>query len=374
LLRTTLMIRAATLDDLDALVELENNSFNYDRISRRSFRHLLTKGHAITLVYEMDGQMAGYILALLRQGISLARIYSLAIHPDQRGKGIGKQLAQAAEAQILAHDCVCVRLEIRPDNTPSIRIFESLGYRVFDSVDDYYEDHSDALRFEKFLMPKPELVRVPFYAQTLDFTCGPAALMMAMKALDPSIPLDRKNELRIWRESTTIFMTSGHGGCGPHGLALAAHHRGFDVELHVNDTGALFMNSVRSPEKRDVMRLVQEDFIEQMQNLLIPLHYGSLKVADLEVLFEQGAIPLVLISYYQFYQEKFPHWVVVTGFDSRFVYINDSFVDARQGETITDCVNIPISKQQFDRMARYGKSGQKAVLLLRRNINANTSR
>ena len=49
--------------------------------------------------------------------------------------------------------------------------------------------------------------------------------MMAMTALDPSRTMDANDEIRIWREATTVFMTSGHGGCGPYGLALAAHRR-----------------------------------------------------------------------------------------------------------------------------------------------------
>ena len=50
------------------------------------------------------------------------------------------------------------------------------------------------------------------------------ASLLARKllTLDPGLTLDRTLELRVWREATTIFMTSGHGGCGPDGLALAA--------------------------------------------------------------------------------------------------------------------------------------------------------
>ena len=34
------------------------------------------------------------------------------------------------------------------------------------------------------------------------------------------------------------------------------------------------------------------------------------------------------------------------------------------GKTETDCVNMPILQKDFDQMARYGKSGQRAVLIL----------
>ncbi len=362
------MIRPATLDDLDALVDIEDRCFDSDRLSRRSFRYLLTEGNAETLVEEQGGVIRGYTMLLFNTGTSLARLYSLAVDPAQQRKGIASKLVEASENAARQNDCVSLRLEIRKDNNASIGLFKRHGYREFGSHADYYEDHMDALRFEKSLVKdhKPPLARVPYYEQTLEFTCGPAAVMMAMKALDPQAALDRMLELRIWRESTTIFMTSGHGGCGPYGLALSAYHRGFDVEIYVNAEGALFINSVRDPEKKVVMRLVQEDFLNELRSSSVKIHYGVIGVSALQDQFEQGGIPIVLISSYRIYHEKSPHWVVVTGFDERFIYVHDPLVDKEEGKTITDCVNMPILRKDFERMARYGKAGQKAVLILKR--------
>lgn len=361
------MTRIANLEDLDALVAIENRAFAIDRFSRRSFRYLLTKANAETLVEERDGKMCGYVMLLFNIGTSLARLYSLAIDPEYQGKGIGHDLITAAEEVATDRNCITLRLEIRKDNIPSIRFFEKHGYKQFDVLEDYYEDHMEGLRYEKSLGPrqKPELKRVPYYEQTLDFTCGPAALMMAMKAIDPGIDLDRKLELRIWRESTTIFMTSGHGGCGPYGMALAAYHRGFDVEIFVNDERALFIDSVRSEEKKEVMRLVQEDFIEEVNRLSIRINYRALGLDEMYEKFDKGGVPIVLISSYRIYHEKFPHWVVVTGYDDRYIYVHDPFVDEETAKTSTDCIDMPILSTDFQRMARYGKAGQKAVLILK---------
>jgi len=366
------MIRDATLDDLDALVEVENRCFDSDRLSRRNFRYLLTKGNAETVIDEEGGVIRGYAMLLFNTGTSLARMYSLAVDPAQQRKGIASALLRASEDSARAHDAVTLRLEIRKDNAASIGLFKRHGYREFGIYTDYYEDHMDAVRFEKSLVQElePAMARVPFYEQTLDFTCGPSAVMMAMKALDPSIVLDRMLELRIWRESTTVFMTSGHGGCGPYGMALSAYHRGFDVEVYVNDESALFVDSVRSLEKKEVMRLVQEDFVNELRSVPVKIHYGVLGVGALQEQFEQGGIPIVLISSYRIYHEKFPHWVVVTGFDERFIYVHDPFVDKEMGKTITDCVNMPILRKDFERMARYGKAGQKSVLILKRRVEA----
>lgn len=359
-------IRPARLEDLDRLVQIENRSFTIDRFSRRTFRYLLTRANAVTLVAEVDAKVIGYAMLLFHHGTFLARLYSLAVDPAFRSLGAGLALLEAAEHLALTHDCVTLRLEVRQDNASAIRLYQRHGYKLLGTVPDYYEDHMDALRMEKFLAPhlKPSLVRVPYYQQTLDFTCGPAALMMAMKTLDPSLPLDRKLELRIWRESTTVFMTSGHGGCGPYGLALSAWRRGFSVEVFVNDPGALFITSVRDPEKREVMRLVQEDLLEELKTLPIHLEYRALGVDELTEKFDHGGIPVVLISSYRIYGEKFPHWVVMTGHDESFVYLHDPYVDEEAGKTATDVINLPILKRDFQRMARYGKTGQKAVLIL----------
>jgi ribosomal protein S18 acetylase RimI-like enzyme len=365
-------IRAATVADLDALLEIEQRCFDTDRLTRRSFRHMLTRAKAITLVHERDGDLDGYALVLFHAGTALARLYSFAVLPEHQGLRIGARLLTAAEAATLEHGYATLRLEVRADNAAARALYQRAGYREMQRLPGYYEDHADGLRLEKTLeaRPAPSLIQVPFYEQTLEFTCGPAALMMAMRALDPALALDRKLELRLWREATTIFMTAGHGGCGPYGLALSAHHRGFDVAVMVKDRAALFVDSVRSPEKKAVIALVQEDQLEQILQRDIRMDYGLVSVADLEQELRTGGVPLVMISSYRLYAEKFPHWVVVTGFDDHFLYVHDPYVDYAAGKTPTDCVNLPILKAEFTGMARYGKSGQRAVIILRRRAPA----
>ena len=58
--------------------------------------------------------------------------------------------------------------------------------------------------------------------------------------------------------SNFVDCTALHpGGCGPFGLALAAHRRGFGSAVIVSDPGVHMVDSVRSPEKQEVMALVQ---------------------------------------------------------------------------------------------------------------------
>ena len=74
------MLRKASLADIHALVTLEERSFTSDKLSRRSFRYMLTKAHASLLVETADGMaLRGYVLVLYSRGCSMARIYSIAV-------------------------------------------------------------------------------------------------------------------------------------------------------------------------------------------------------------------------------------------------------------------------------------------------------
>lgn len=358
--------RLATLQDLNALSSLEERCFTSDRISRRQFRYLLSKGNAITLLALQHEKLVAYVTLLFSKATSMARLYSIAVGPEALRSGIGKALVLGAEAIAIERKVITLRLEIRLDNLPSQRLFESLAYRPFDRIHDYYEDHSEAIRYEKSLAPqfKSKVRSIPYYQQTLDFTCGPAALMMAMKAHHSDQVFSRSEEIRLWREATTIFMTSGHGGCSPYGLALAASQRGFRAEVYTNDQGVLFVNSVRSPDKKEVMRIVQEDMIKQMHARNIPIHFNTLRGPDLGDIFAAGGIPIMLISSYAIYGEKHPHWVAANGCDADFVYVNDPFVDIDAGESVIDSINMPIPLKTFNKMARYGRAGLTAEVII----------
>jgi ribosomal protein S18 acetylase RimI-like enzyme len=360
-------LREATLDDLDALLRLEEQGFATDRLSRRSFRRFLSSDTDHLLVAETDSGVSGYILLLKRRGTRLARLYSICVDAGARGRGIAEQLILAGEDAVRAAACAYVRLEVRRDNPGAIHLYRKLGYRLFDTIEDYYEDGEQALRFEKrirFYAGARADLFVPYYSQTTPFTCGSACLMMAMKAMSKAVALDQREELRIWREATTIYMTSGHGGCGPQGLALAAHRRGFAVQMFLNDDGVLFLDSVRGEQKKQVLSVVHADYHEQVLAAGIPVQYRPLTLVDLEQALASHLVPVVLISSWRLTHEKAPHWVVVAAIDDDFVYIHDPEIKWDRDETDADKQNVPIDRSGFARMARFGQWSTRAALLL----------
>ncbi|WP_269527120.1 GNAT family N-acetyltransferase/peptidase C39 family protein [Coraliomargarita parva] len=365
-MRANLDIQPADKHQIDTLVALENDCFETDRLTRRNFQWMLSKGNASLLIASYNGELKGYVLTLFHKGTSLARIYSMAVDADSRRRGIGDALLKAAETEARTHDCLYSRLEVRRDNLEAIQFYQNRGYREFETWANYYEDHEDALRYEKRIRIESPATQtpVPYYAQTTEFTCGPASLMMAMAALSEDYQCRPSDELQLWREATTIFMTSGHGGCGPRGLALAAHARGFKPEIYVSRDGPLFLDGVRNPMKKEVLLRVHADFKARCKEAGIPFHRKALGIQQLQKHLDAGALILVLISSYRLYGEKAPHWVVITGYSDRFVFFNDPSVDHEAHETETDRMNIPMLLGDFAKMAQFGRSQVKAAVVI----------
>lgn len=369
-----IVVREAVQADLPQLQEVEKRCFKTDRLSRRSFLRFIKPGSHDLLVLTEADQLLAYALILYRTGTNLARLYSIAVLPEQQGKGFAKKLLDAAEEKVRDRCCVFMRLEVSVDNQTAIRFYQKYGYLNIGRIPAYYEDGADAFRMEKRMQNLTQKLTQnlklkknqskPYYQQTTDFTCGPASLMMAIKTLDPAYKMNRHEELQIWREATTIFMTAGHGGCSPHGLALSAWSRGFSVTLHINQTEAPFLDGVRGEEKKSVIQLVHDDFLAQIKKTRIKIKTGNLESNELDTILAKGDPVLVLISTWRLNRNKAPHWVYVSGSDENFVYINDPDGGDDLHLTQTDYIQVPIEKRIFFEMARFGQKRLRCLLVI----------
>lgn len=369
-------IRSAGLDDLDALMDLEQRCFAADRLSRRSMRRHIQSEHSAVLIAESKlnlnqnratNSIAGYGLIWLHRGTRLARLYSLAVAPEARGQGIAQKLLTALERVAEKHLRLYMRLEVSRNNTAAIKLYESCGYRVFGEYSDYYDDHSDALRMQKKIRSRHAdgiALSMPWYQQSTEFTCGPAALMMAMASLDKKLLCEQALELQLWREATTIFMTTGHGGCHPLGLGLSAQQRGFEAVVCVNKDNPLFVDGVRSEKKKRIMTLVHHQFINACREQGVDVMYEDVTQQLIEYWLENDFRVLVLISTYRLDGKKAPHWVVVTGMDSQCLYVHDPDCDEPEQLPI-DCQHIPIARDDFDKMSVFGSQRLRCAVALR---------
>lgn len=359
------MVRIGTVKDLDALVRLEKAGFAADRFERQQLLYLLAQAHATTLIVEQDSQVCGAAIMVWRRNSSAGRLYSIVIDPTLQGRGLGSKLLQACEAAARQRGCDRVSLEVRADNRRAIGMYQRHGYRMKGALPGYYADGGTGFRMVKALDNRNHTavrLNVPYYAQTLEFTCGPACLIMAMKYHNPRLVPDRSLELRLWKEATQIFMTSGLGGYGPFGLAVAAQRRGYQARVVLTDHQTPLLTSVRSKDKREVIRLVDEQLREEARSLGVAQEHSNSTFESIVKAIREGIIPIALISTYRLHRVKAPHWVVVTGFDSRNVYFHDPYEGFCTGQA--QHVRIPIP--EFRRMRRYGKAVNNSVIFISR--------
>ncbi|HEX7044567.1 MAG TPA: GNAT family N-acetyltransferase [Burkholderiales bacterium] len=136
--------------DLPALVALERE-FPGDRLTRRSLRHLLTRGHADVWVAAGGDGLLGDAVVLYRRGSCCARLYSLVVAPAARGRGIAQALMRTAEAGTAARGVETLRLEVRCDNRAALALYAKLGYGCIERLPRYYEDGVDGLRLQRHL-------------------------------------------------------------------------------------------------------------------------------------------------------------------------------------------------------------------------------
>jgi ribosomal protein S18 acetylase RimI-like enzyme len=362
---SNIVIREATLNDLSTLQHIEQRCFTSDRLSARRIKFYIEAKHAeLFIASSLDGkEVFGYGLLLLRRGTQLTRLYSLAVLPEARGNGVAQTLIEKLGERAFSRGKRYMRLEVSADNHGAINLYRKLGFKDFGVYSDYYEDHTDAIRMQKVLVSKNgrHLASYPWYQQTTAFTCGPSALMMAMQSLDSDYVMKQEEELSIWRMATTIFMMAGHGGCHPIGLALAAKERGFDAHVVINNALPLFTDGVRGEHKKSVVTLVESEFALQAEASNIRVDIGSWGVELIEQQLLSGCAVLCLISTYSLDKKKVPHWVTVTGFDEYCFYIHDP--DASD-EDILEFQHIPVAREDFMRLASYGKRKSSALVII----------
>ncbi len=388
-------IRSASITDLAALTQLENACFSVDKLSQRSFRYHIKSEHSLLVIAEgsssdaqascnesesaYDGttfsasgakpsasKVLAYALCLLNKGTRLSRLYSIAVLQEAQGLALGRRLVEACESWAKQQGRLYMRLEVAEDNAPAIRLYQSMGYRQFGEFQDYYEDHQDALRMQKTIRHRPASLPVlsaQWYQQTTDFTCGPASLLMAMSALGAKRPCTQLEELAIWRESTTIFMTSGLGGTHPFGLALAAQKRGYCPEVYINQQSPLFLDGVRSEHKKNIMTLVHEAFTAECSDKKLAIHYQDVGQQHVQAWLDAGKAVIALISTYRLDGRKAPHWVLITGADEECFYLHDPDVDDTWQQAI-DCQHVPVARKDFDKMSAFGSQRLRCMISL----------
>lgn len=139
---------AANWRDLNALRRLERICFPKDAWPIFDLIGVLTFPNVARLKAMVDGELAGFIAGDIRPSERMGWIATIAVLPEYRGRGIGRALLAACEAQMAVD---FVRLNVRMSNKRAIGLYRSVGYRDAGTWPEYYNDQEDALVMEKWL-------------------------------------------------------------------------------------------------------------------------------------------------------------------------------------------------------------------------------
>lgn len=154
------------------------------------------------LSVSVDGCTVG---GVLRPGTRLARI----VGADRPTPAAIQAFVGAASTS----GCVAVRVEL-PAGSPARAAFSDAGFSVVDPAVHAAQPARLVQRLERRVVGGPART-LPYFAQTTWFTCGPVALMLAGARLGTAQPVDRRAEVALWREATTVHAPAGPGGCEP---------------------------------------------------------------------------------------------------------------------------------------------------------------
>jgi ribosomal-protein-alanine N-acetyltransferase len=129
--------RLSTAEDLDAVLALEDASFNNP--TTREWYEGELKRPEVCFIYVMrtSGHRVAAFCAFWLV-VEQAHINNLAVLPELRGRGLGTQLLEAIIAEAAHLGAELLTLEVRESNTPALRLYARSGFERAGVRKNYY--------------------------------------------------------------------------------------------------------------------------------------------------------------------------------------------------------------------------------------------
>ena len=136
----TAITRQAGTADIKAICEVLRSSPEAGQWSEAAVTRLCEAGSV--LMGEIDGRTAGFIVA--RAIGPEWEIENVAVAPDFRRKGIGRQLVAAVLAHAGQENAAAIYLEVRESNAAARGLYSSFGFVESTRRPAYYRDPPEA--------------------------------------------------------------------------------------------------------------------------------------------------------------------------------------------------------------------------------------
>ncbi len=145
-----MQIRNFRGSDFEQIIQIEMEAFSeHNPYIYMNFYEMNPEGF---FVAEENGIIYGFVMGY-RSEVSEGRIFSLAVHKDQRGKGIGSKLLQKILQEFQLLNLQSAKLEVRGSNLKAIELYNKIGFLECWHEPGYYSDGECALVMKKRLLP-----------------------------------------------------------------------------------------------------------------------------------------------------------------------------------------------------------------------------
>lgn len=140
----TIQILELTLEDIDAILPLENELYHKPWLKKDYEYELKDNPFAIYLkmIDKDSNEIMGYIGFWIK--FEQAEITKVSIAKKYQGYKLSKLLMADAERRMRLAECENSTLEVRVSNTVAINLYKSFGYEIVTTRKRYYENGEDA--------------------------------------------------------------------------------------------------------------------------------------------------------------------------------------------------------------------------------------
>ncbi len=144
-------IRPFSLTDseLEQLIKIENASFATDAYQIEDFRQVYLKCSELSVVAEIKGQIAGYMMT--RRLPDRGNIFSVAVAPAYRRRDVGEALFRYTVNRLNDWGIAKIELEVRKTNETGASFWRRMGFLPVSTIPSFYDDGSEALLMRKFI-------------------------------------------------------------------------------------------------------------------------------------------------------------------------------------------------------------------------------
>jgi ribosomal protein S18 acetylase RimI-like enzyme len=147
----TLRLRAYQPKDFEKLYVLDHLCFPRGiAYSKWMLRHFLEMPSAKCIVATDGDEIPGFVIT--EEAAPLGHVLTLDVAQSHRRRGLGTQLLQRSETELLERGVTEMVLETGVENAAGVAFWQRHGYRTVGTLKKYYLGRLDALKMRKNLV------------------------------------------------------------------------------------------------------------------------------------------------------------------------------------------------------------------------------